>query len=474
MQNKIRHIAASEFEQLDDEVKEGLRMSGVVPVLDPYMELYDLPKDVNMVILIGGRGSGKTWSACQKAEDEITVKDRRVAILRDEAVTIRESILNDVFKVYDDGVLMGRFDQSKYDKSAKGIRNKDTGNWVLFTKGFRASSTAKKSNLKGVSDTDTSIIEEADDIRDFKKFNTFKDSIRTKGRLFIVILNTPDIHHWIVKRYFNKEEAIGPDGQPIDGFFKITPKNIPSVRVIQTTYKQNPYLEDELRRDYDAAGDPNSERYDPEYYFGDILGYASSGRKGQILKKVKPITLAEYMAIPYREYYGQDFGTAAPAGTVGVKIHRNKSWARQINYKPKEAIELGKMYCDLKFNIADEITADSAEPQTIKLLHDGWSIDKLDEEDFRKYPQLAIGWNIKGVRKPKGSVNFGLDTMIGMDLYAVEESTDLWEEIVNYIWKVDKDDKATGDPMDGNDHLISPWRYVIFRHSRPVMGSTGG
>lgn len=55
--------------------------------------------------------------------------------------------------------------------------------------------------MKSVSNIDIAVIEEAEDLRDEDKFNTFSDSIRKEGSVIIIILNTPDVHHWIVKRF---------------------------------------------------------------------------------------------------------------------------------------------------------------------------------------------------------------------------------------------------------------------------------
>jgi phage terminase large subunit len=462
---KLRHIEASLFELLPDEIKESMLLSGVIPVVDPFLKLYDLPKGTNMVICIGGRGGAKSHEVSRFAVHDVTNNNRRVAILRDEKETIRESILNEIFMRYDDSFSYNHF-STEFIKSNLGIKNKETGNMVLFTKGFRASSGVKKTNLKGVSDTDTAIIEEAEDIRDFTKFNTFMDSIRTKNRLIIVMLNTPDIHHWIVKRYFNLELVE-------DGYWKLIPKNIPGLFVIQTSYKDNPYLPIDLVKDYEGSGNPNHHRYDPHYYKTDILGYASSGRKGQILTKVKSISLADYMALPYREHYAQDFGTASPAGMVGYKIHKNTSWARQMNYLPMTVLEIGMHYDRLKLNIADEVVCDGAEPKSIRKLKQGWNADELSVEEFTKYPSLAVGFNVVPCIKGPDSINYGLDVMKSMELFVVEESIEFHSEIQNYVYDIDKNGNSTDNPKDDNNHLIDPWRYGINRHrGKGKAGST--
>ena len=430
----------------------------------PFQVLYNLPKGTNLVICIGGRGGRKSWEVSKFTAYSATIKKKRCVVLRDEKEKIRESILNEIFNRFDTANQYGHFN-GIYDKIDTGIRDRESGDMLIFTQGFRASSKDKRSNLKGVSDVDIAIVEEAEDIRSFSKFNTFKDSMRKPGRLIIVMLNTPDVDHWVVSKYFDLEPILGDDGAGT-GYFKLIPKKIPGFVAIQTNYKDNPFLPEDVIRDYEGYGDLKSHLYDPHYYFTQILGYASSGRKGQILTKVKRISLKEYIDLPYTEIYGLDFGTSSPAGLIGCKIHRNTSWARQMNYLPKDTLGIGIMLCQLGFTSKELIIADRASPIDISKLRRGWSAAELTPEQLEKYPQLVMGFNVLASIKGPGSIMTGLGMMIGMELYAVEESEDLWTEIRNYIYAVDKFDRQTDEPVDDFNHLIDPWRGIILARGR--------
>jgi len=430
----------------------------------PFKILYNLPKGINMVICIGGRGGRKSYDVSKFCAKSATIDKKRIAVLRDEKEKIRESILNEIFLRYDTANQYGHFD-GLYDKIESGIREIKTGSMLVFTMGFRASSKEKKSNLKGVSDVDVAVVEEAEDIRSFQKFSTLKDSMRKPGRLVIVMLNTPDINHWIVQKYFDLEPVLDQEGKAT-GYFKLIPKKIEGFLAIITSYKDNEFLPADVIRDYEGYGDPNSHLYDLHYYFTQILGYASSGRRGQILTKVKPISLADYVALPYREIYGLDFGTARPAGLVGVKMHHNSSWMRQLNYLPKDTLGIGKMLCDLKLTGKDVIIADSANPLDISKLRNGWSKSELTPEDIERYPRLIKGFHILAAIKGPGSIESGIRVMKGMELYVVNESVDFWTEIRNYIYAVDKNEQPLDEPVDEFNHLIDPSRYVITARGR--------
>lgn len=418
-----------------------------------FKPLYNLPKGTNIVICIGGRGGAKTYEVSKFAAYSSTIKKKRVAVLRDERETIRESILNEIFLRYDTANQYGHFN-GIYEKNERGIRDLQTNEMLVFTKGFRASATNKTANLKSISDVDIAIIEEAEDIRDPVKFNTFADSIRKQGSMIIVVLNTPDINHWIVKRYFNLEQVK-------DGYYKIVPKKIEGFYCIQTSYKDNPHLPAHIVKQYEDYGNAKSHLFDEHYYLTAILGYASTGRRGQVITRAKPIKLSEYMALPYKEIYGQDFGTASPAGFIGVKIHRNTVYARQINYKPLTTLDIAKMYCQLKFNRADKIVADSAEPKTIAKLKTGYRGYELDEKEFLQYPGLSTGFNVVAAKKGTDSIEYSIGLLNAMNIFIVEESTDFWNEVHNYVYAQDKNGNYTNEPVDGFNHLIDPLRYVI-------------
>lgn len=430
-------------------------------------------KAIDLIIAIGGRGGMKTYEVSKFLAFDATIKQRRISVMRDEKETIRESILNEIFSRFNTANKYGHFD-GKFECIETGIRNKASGEMAVFTKGFRASSNEKRSNLKGVSEVNTVVIEEAEDIRDPQKFNTFVDSIRTQDRLIVVILNTPDIQHWIIKRYFNLE-AITIDDVPelrgaikedeLDGYFKLVAKKLPGFASIQTSFADNEHLPEAVVRSYKSYGDKESPNFDLHYYLTAIKGFASSGRKGQILKKVKPIKLADYLALPFKEIYGQDFGTSAPAGIVGVKMDGNALYARQLNYLPLDTLSIAKKFIEVGITADDIIIADSADPIAIGRLRRGWLPTELDGSD-KENAKLLSGFNIRGAIKGPGSIEHGLSMLKGMRLFFVEESADLWMEVMNYVYATNKSGEFTNDPIDDFNHLIDPIRYIAASRGR--------
>lgn len=448
------------LDKAPDILREALQYSGVVPVNEKFLGLYALPKETHTVVLIGGRGGGKTFEASRFITIQTCINDKRTVVLRDVKSLLEESILNEVLERYEDLNKYWGFSR-KYTKMVKGIKNRLTGAMAMFTKGFKASSNDKKANLKGISSIDLAVIEEMEDITSVDQWNTFSDSLRKEGAITILILNTPDITHWVLHRYFNTESIPG-----VDGYYRVVPKVLEGVVCIQTTYEDNPYLPQRIRDQYLAYGDPLSPTYNPFYFYTAIKGFASVGRKGQVFKNVKSIKLRDYMLLDAKEMYGQDFGTASPAAMVGVKFINNRVYVREINYLPMATLELAKLYSILGLDDDDRIVCDSAEPDTWKKLKNGWKPEELTVELFEMYPRLKYGrgFNTVAADKPPGSVQSSIGLIEGMEVFFVEESVNLHMEKMKYVYDVDKNGNYTNEPKDEYDHLMDAFRYVVINY----------
>lgn len=413
-----------------------------VKVEPKYRILYNLPPDTNLVICVGGRGGMKTYEVSKFIAFSATIKKKRCVILRDEKALIKETILNEIWSRYDTANKNNRLD-SVYSKNETELKERSTGNVLIYTKGFRASNNTKSAGLKGASNIDIAVVEEAEDIRDPLKYNTFVDSLRKEGCLIIIMMNVSDIGHFLTKRYFNFEQVE-------DGYYKLIPKEIPGFVAIQTSFEDNPHLPAHVIHNYKEYGNPNSVTYDLHYYMNQIKGFATTGRKGQVLTKCKPIKYADYMKLPFKEILGQDFGTARPAATTGNKFDANRVYIRLINYNPLPVLEIGKMYSRLKLNNTDRIVCDYAEPNSISKLANGFN--ELSAKEYELYPELAHGFY--AVPCPSKDIKARISLMSGMEIFLVEEHQELWDEVNNFVYATDKNGNYTDTPVDDWNHAI--------------------
>ena len=434
-----------------------------VEVSDIYRPLYDLGADVDIVVLMGGRGSGKTYEASKFTVFSSVVRGKRVQVLRDERSTVKESILNDILLQYDKVNSSGVLDAMGFSRLENGIKNNKTGEMVVFTKGFRASTSDKRTNLKGVSNLDIGIIEEGEDVRDSVKFDTFHDSVRKEGSFLIFIMNTPDIYHFIVQRYYTAI-AITEEDEPLltdierDGYFKLVPKDIKGFLSIQTNYEDNKHLPDKTVERYRAYGDPESHLYNLHHYLTSIKGYSTTGLKGQVFKRYELIDKDVYDALEYEEIYGMDFGTASPTAVVAVKMRKNEIYIHELAYAPMSLREMGFKLDELGFDGDTLIIADCAAADMIRSLRFGLAA-QMTETEWETYPNAAAGFrNLRP--SPDKSIKAGLDTLLGMRIYVTRGSENILRELSLYVWATDRDGKSLDKPIDDHNHAIDSIRYV--------------
>lgn len=418
-----------------------------------FAPLYEDNKETEIIICIGGRGGAKTYEVSLAGAFNALVKNKRIQVLRDEKAHIKESILNEILTRFDTANIEGAYN-GYFEKQIGGLKNIQTDEMQIFTKGFRASSNSQRANLKSISNVDIAIIEEAEDIRDEDKFNTFADSIRKEGSYIIIVLNTPDINHWIIKRYFN----LLPTEH--DGYFLLNPKQIKGVKYIMTSFEDNKYLQQKTIQKYRDYGNPESHLFNLHYYLTSILGYTSTGLKGQIFKNYKIITKEAFDEVDKMEVIGLDFGTSSPAGIVAVKIERNKIYLNELNYEGLNLRELAIKLNTLGLDNKSLIIADSAEPETIRSLRYGIG-NILSEKEKEVYKYATTGFhNIRPAKKGSGSIKSGIDKLLSFEMYVTENSKNLLNELLQYRWAVDRNNNPMDVPIDDVNHLIDPIRYV--------------
>lgn len=438
--------------------------------LEKYRILYDLPEGTWMVINIGGRGGAKSYESSKYVTLKAICEGKRTVVLRDEKISITESILNEIknrFSEINDkslGYFSQYFDmQENALKRRVETKSKDPSEGsLIFTKGFKASSGDKVAHLKSISDVDIALIEELEDIRDEEKFNTFADSIRNEGSIIMINSNVNSKDHWFIRRYFTLTTT------EHEGYFKLVPKNIEGIVYIMTDYTDNPHLTDRVKKKYENYGNPASEFYDLHYYLTAILGYASSGLKGAIYTGWNRISLEEYNNLDYNKYYYLDWGTNDECAIGEVKIHNRVMLVKGLHYKPTTkkddlVLDVALFLAQKGFTGKELIVCDSSQPRSIIQLQ-GYERGSIDDYYFDKYPQLAKGFNTIGVPKPPGSVVEGIKMLKGYDVYIVEdeESEHIWSEYLEYMWELDKDGKPTDQPIDKKNHHMDGIRYIAY------------
>lgn len=315
------------------------------------------------------------------------------------------------------------------------------------------SRTAKMKSLAGATHV---LIEETDELGE-DDFDQLDLSLRTiKAPVKIIrVFNPPGKTHWIWRDYVLIESEI-------KGYFTAQAKTEANLLSIFSDYNDNKInIQQSTIDKFESFA-----KIKPEYYYTVIKGLISEGMRGRIFSGWQVITNDEFNKIEARSIFGQDWGTAAPAGTVEVKMVNNRMYIREQNYEPATEKQIAILYCELGLE-HEPIIADSAERFAVSKMRAGWSREELSIEEIEKYPMLLKGFNIYGVHKPAGSINSGIKLLKDTEIFVTEDSTNLWKEYREYKWALDKNKNPTDDPEDKNNHLIDAARYV--RWSKGVL-----
>lgn len=139
--------------------------------------------------------------------------------------------------------------------------------------------------------------------------------------------------------------------------------------------------------------------------------------------------------------YGIDWGYSDPSTLVRVYKLNDDIFCEELLYLRNITIpDFIYKIKDLGININDDFICDSANPQAI--------------EELRRN-----GINAKPVKK--NSILHGIDLIKRSNFWVHIDSFNLQEELQSYSWKVDKNGNNLDEPIDNNNHIIDPIRYVL-------------
>lgn len=404
------------------------------PVHSVYHPLYT-NKDKFIVLITGGRGSGKSFEVARFLERLTFEKGRKILFTRYTLVSASKSIIPEVEdKIERDGT-------QEYFKITKDrIINKYTGSELMFM-GILASSGNQTAKLKSIQGVSVFVCDEAEEWRSEEDYDKMVLSIRTKGvqNMVIVVMNPASTSHFVYQKYIKDSHRI----EVIDGV-PVQISTHPNVLHIHTTYLDNlEYLSREFVSEIEDIKANN-----PEKYQRVVIGKWSEMNEGAIFKRYSVVD-----SIPHfvqRCGLGLDFGyTNDPTAGIFCGVYGNTLYLDEICYSTH--MGSGDIIKALRQYSSFDITADSADPRLIDELRAG-------------------GLRVSPVVKGSGSVIAGINKMLEMDICITARSKNLQYELDNYCWAKDKDGQYTNEPIDANNHLIDATRYYILRN---ILGWSG-
>jgi len=215
----------------------------------------------------------------------------------------------------------------------------------------------------------------------------------------------------------------------------------PGVQLLISDYRHNPFCDEAMAQRIEGLRETNEELW--KVYARGLTG------------KVAGLVLSNWYIcdrIPThakRLGCGLDFGfTNDKTGCLEVYLQDGELWINELFYETGLTNpDISNKLDQCGVNKQTTIIADSAEPKSI--------------EELRR-----MGWNIGGAIKGPDSVNLSIDILKRYRLNITRSSTNLLNELGRYKWKTDRSGRTLNEPVDDNNHLIDPLRYIALNKLR--------
>ena len=397
-----------------------------------YYPLYQ-NKDKFIVLITGGRGSGKSFNGSTFVERLTFARGKepyqnvvhQILYTRYTMVSAHISIIPEFMeKIELDGT-------SKYFKTTKtDVLNKRTGSRIMF-RGIKTSSGNQTAKLKSIHGITVFVCDEAEEWTNEVDFEKIVLSIRQVGidNFVIIIMNPTDSNHFIYKKYIEKTHKL----VEIDGV-QVQISTHPNVLHIHTTYFDNlENLSPEFLKEVEDMKANN-----PEKYAHVVIGRWADVAEGAVFKKWGIVK--EFPRECKKVGIGQDFGfTNDPSAAVRCGIIDNRLYVDELFY---ETDMLSSAIANRLKPFSMKVFADSQDPRLIQEIKNR-------------------GVNIYPVDKFPGSIKAGIDKIKDMEFFVTERSYNLITELRKYVWDKDKDGNYINEPVDEYNHLMDAIRYYV-------------
>lgn len=204
-----------------------------IEVNEAYLPLLD--NRSRYLVLFGGGGSGKSVFAVQKLLLRIISEPKhRILICRKFAVTLRESVVQEIAKHI---ASLGISNEFEYNKTEKTFTHTLTGNQLMCV------GLDDPEKIKSISGISSIWVEEATELsqNDLDQLDLRLRDISASYQQIILTFNPTDERHWLKERFFDSEPA--------------------NTTILKTTFRDNIFLPDSYKDVLEAKALTN-----PNYY----------------------------------------------------------------------------------------------------------------------------------------------------------------------------------------------------------------
>lgn len=361
------------------------------------------------IVLEGGARSSKTYSTLQYfiVDAFETKKPKEYDIVRETLPALKASAMKDFEDILKSNDL---YHEENHNKS-ENIYTLRGSHFNFYSANPTTTKETKK--LRGRK-RDKILLNEANEM----SLDTYRQvAMRTKEQI-IMDYNPSEEDSWIYDHIIPRKDCT----------------------FIQSTYKDNPFLEQSIIDEIELLKDD-----DPEYW--NIYGLGLRGKRSGLIfphYKIVPSFPEDCNDI----LYGMDFGFNDPKVVVKLGRMGKQIFVKQLLYKRgmirEEFIpELKKLIPESARQ--EEQYADSADPESIEAIY-------------------RAGFNIHPADKSKDSVITGIEDVRAYELCITADSVDVLKDVKNYKFKKDKNGNLLDVPIHAFSHACDAIRYPVFTH----------
>lgn len=204
----------------------------------------------------------------------------------------------------------------------------------------------------------------------------------------------------------------------------------------------------------------NEEQKTANKFNWEVYGLGNKSEKPHRIFKFTKIPDKQFEELEVQSYYGVDWGKSDPWGIVELKYYDGQLFGKELNYRsenewmdiltPSQVEEIRQteegivawIFRRLEIPYNGIIVCDNNRPDKILALREaGW-----------EYAIAAV--------KGPGSIVEGIDLVSKLQVFYTESSENLEKEQEEYERKVDRYGVVLEEPVDKNNHIMDPIRYV--------------
>ena len=192
----------------------------------------------------------------------------------------------------------------------------------------------------------------------------------------------------------------------------------------------------------------------------DVYGLGVKGENPHRIFHFEPMPEENFWQLQSPIYYGVDWGAVDPMGILALKYYDGAIYLHEISYASENEIKKN-------LSLTQQMQWQEEDEGFIKWYFNKLGLDNTrvivcDNNRISKIIALReAGYDYAiAARKYKGSVVDGIDLVNSLKVFYTSSSKNLEYEQFNYQRKVDRHGIVLEEPLDADNHLMDPIRYV--------------